>query len=124
MLIACPEVVTVSWWSPYCPHLADTHAIKPSTLTPPLGRGKLSRHCPGGAQRLSWAEQPGSMFNCCWSIKSMELLLEAIRNTFNSVHQQASVHTAVLGEPWASLLDTERDPQTAGEQRVLTWLRV
>lgn len=52
----------------------------------------------------------------------MELLLEAIRKTFSSVDQQASVHFVVLGEPWASPLATERDPQTPGGRRALTWL--
>ena len=42
-----------------------------------------------------------------WSIKSIRLLSEAIRRTFNSVNQQASVCLVVLGKPWASPLGTE-----------------
>ena len=57
---------------------------------------------------LSWDKEQGAMFHGHWSIKSIGLVLEAIRKTFNPGDQQASVNFVVLGKPWASLLDAER----------------
>lgn len=80
-----------------------------STPGPPFGRGRLSLHCPGGgALWLSEHKEQGVMFVFFTGLlKASQLLLEAIRKTFNSVDQQASVHPVLPGKPWASLLGTE-----------------
>lgn len=64
---ARPAVAAVtfawSWLSPLCLHLTDTHAINLSTLSPHLGRGRLSLRRWGGTLWLSWAEERGLMFS-------------------------------------------------------------